>query len=212
MLAAQSCPTLRPHELLPPGFSAHGIPRQEYWSRLLFPSPGDLPDPRTEPGSPAVQADSLWSEPPGKPRLTLWTLTNRGQCGLWCYRGSWQSRDRASACCISKPEIKWKQKTIAPGIVLFSPSLLVWVRQAWSLHGKVCHVALQCRDGQDVLREPPRGAWCPQDSPQRTEKAPGLAADLTVHTTECSPVVSTQGAGRQMVKVSSGTWSGESSP
>ena len=41
--------------------------RQEYWSELPFPSPGDLPNPRTEPGSPALQVDSLSSEPPGKP-------------------------------------------------------------------------------------------------------------------------------------------------
>ena len=38
--------------------------RQEYWSGLPFPSPGDLPDPGIEPGSPALQADSLPSEPP----------------------------------------------------------------------------------------------------------------------------------------------------
>ena len=41
--------------------------RQEHWSGLSFPSPGDHPDPETEPGSPALQADSLPSEPPGKP-------------------------------------------------------------------------------------------------------------------------------------------------
>ena len=41
--------------------------RQEYWSGLPFPSPGDLPDPGIEPGSPALQADSLLSEPLGKP-------------------------------------------------------------------------------------------------------------------------------------------------
>ena len=41
--------------------------RQEYWSGLPFPSPGDLPDPGIEPGSAALQADSLPSEPPGKP-------------------------------------------------------------------------------------------------------------------------------------------------
>ena len=35
-----------------------GFPRQEYWSGLPFPSPGDLPDPRIEPVSPALQADS----------------------------------------------------------------------------------------------------------------------------------------------------------
>ena len=44
--------------------------RQEYWSGLPFPSPGDLPYPGIEPGSPALQPDSLPSEPPGKPRIT----------------------------------------------------------------------------------------------------------------------------------------------
>ena len=41
-----------------------GFSRQEYWSGLPFPSPGDLPDPGIEPGSPALQADGLPSEPP----------------------------------------------------------------------------------------------------------------------------------------------------
>ena len=41
-----------------------GFSRQEYWSRLPFPSPGDLPDPGIEPRSPALKADSLPSEPP----------------------------------------------------------------------------------------------------------------------------------------------------
>ena len=41
-----------------------GFSRQEYWSGLPFPSPGDLPDPGIEPRSPALQADSLPSEPP----------------------------------------------------------------------------------------------------------------------------------------------------
>jgi len=35
------------------------FPRQEYWSGLPFPTPGDLPDPAIEPGSPALQVDSL---------------------------------------------------------------------------------------------------------------------------------------------------------
>ena len=43
--------------------------RQEYWSGLLFPSPGDLPDPGIEPRSPTLQADASPSEPPGKPLL-----------------------------------------------------------------------------------------------------------------------------------------------
>ena len=44
-----------------------GFSRQEYWSGLPFPSPGDLPDPAIKPGSPALEADTLTTEPPGKP-------------------------------------------------------------------------------------------------------------------------------------------------
>ena len=43
-----------------------GFSRQEYWSGLPFPSPGDLPDPGIKLRSPAFQADALTSEPPGK--------------------------------------------------------------------------------------------------------------------------------------------------
>ena len=43
-----------------------GFSRQEYWSGLPFPSPGDLPDPGIKPRSPALQTDVLTSEPPGK--------------------------------------------------------------------------------------------------------------------------------------------------
>ena len=44
-----------------------GFPRQECWSGLPFPSLGDLPNPGVKPGSPALQADALTSEPPGSP-------------------------------------------------------------------------------------------------------------------------------------------------
>ena len=47
-----------------------GFSRQEYWSGLPFPSPGHLPDPGIEPRSPALQADTLSSMPPGKPLAT----------------------------------------------------------------------------------------------------------------------------------------------
>ena len=43
--------------------------KQEYWSGLPFPSPGDLPDPAIELGSSALQADALPSESPGKPNI-----------------------------------------------------------------------------------------------------------------------------------------------
>ena len=45
--------------------------RQEYWNGLPFPSPGDLPDSGIEPKYPALQADALLSEPPGKSMYTM---------------------------------------------------------------------------------------------------------------------------------------------
>ena len=71
---------LRPHGLYvayqsPPSM---GFPRQAYWSGLPFPSPEDLPNPRTEPGSPALQADSLLFEPQGRSVIentaVLWVM------------------------------------------------------------------------------------------------------------------------------------------
>ena len=47
-----------------------GFSRQEYWSGLPFSSPGNLPDPGIELRSPALQADALTSEPPGKPNVS----------------------------------------------------------------------------------------------------------------------------------------------
>ena len=51
-----------------------GFSRQEYWSGLPFPSSGDLPYPGIEPRSPALQADTLTSEPPGKYTYYLKTV------------------------------------------------------------------------------------------------------------------------------------------
>ena len=47
------------------------FPRQEYWSGLLFPSPGDLPDPEIKTISPSLADGFLTTEPPGKPQLAL---------------------------------------------------------------------------------------------------------------------------------------------
>ena len=46
-----------------------GFSRQEYWSGLPFPSPGDLPDPRIEPESPALQVDSVPLSLHGRPKF-----------------------------------------------------------------------------------------------------------------------------------------------
>ena len=73
MLVAQLCLT----RCDPMDCIAHKAPlskefsRQEFWSGLTFSSPGDLPNPRMEPGSPALQADSLPSESPGMPLIII---------------------------------------------------------------------------------------------------------------------------------------------
>ena len=54
-----------------------GFFRQEYWNRLPCPSRGNLPNPGIEPGSPALQADSLASEPPEKPYCMRWVFNNK---------------------------------------------------------------------------------------------------------------------------------------
>ena len=70
-LVTQLCLTLcDPMDCSPPGSSVHGIHRQESWSGLPCPPPGDFPKPVVEPRSPALQADSLPSELPGKPMDT----------------------------------------------------------------------------------------------------------------------------------------------
>ena len=67
-----------------PWTAAHQAPgsiefsRQEYWSELPFASPGDLPNLGIKPGSPALQADSLPTEPAGKPHLSI-----RGTAKRW---------------------------------------------------------------------------------------------------------------------------------
>ena len=67
-LFAKSCPTLAiPWTVAHQAPLSMGFSRQEYWSGLPRPSPEDLPDSGIEPGSPALQADSLSTELWGKP-------------------------------------------------------------------------------------------------------------------------------------------------
>ena len=66
-LVAKSCLTLAtPWTVARQAPLSMGFSRQAYWSGLPFPSPGDLPNPGIEPGPPALQADSLPTELPGK--------------------------------------------------------------------------------------------------------------------------------------------------
>ena len=71
----QSCPTLcDPWTVVGQAPPSMGFSRREYWTGLPFPSPGDLPDSGIKPRSPALQADSLPSEPPGNP---VWYFTRK---------------------------------------------------------------------------------------------------------------------------------------
>ena len=84
MLVARPCPTLcDTMDYSTPGSSVHGIVRQEYWSGLPFPFPGDLPDPGIEPRFPALQADALPSELLGKPVSN--TCTKLRVCKFVCF-------------------------------------------------------------------------------------------------------------------------------
>ena len=68
-----------------------GFSRQEYWSGFPFPSSGDLPDPGVEPRSPVLQADTLPTEPPGKPICML-----KGSSFLILQRGELAQREKIS--------------------------------------------------------------------------------------------------------------------
>ena len=60
-----------------------GFSRQDSWSGLPFPSPGDLPDPGIEPRSPALQADALTSEPPGKHLEVFSRVWHKWKCTVY---------------------------------------------------------------------------------------------------------------------------------
>ena len=77
VLATQSCPILcNPMDGSHQASLCMGFSRQEYWSGLLFPSPGDLPNPGIKLGSPALQADSL----PSKLQGSSYPFINPGNC------------------------------------------------------------------------------------------------------------------------------------
>ena len=61
-----------------------GFSRQEYWSGLPFPSPGDPPDSGIEPRSPALEANTLTSEPSGKHSLAWFSVNG------WYGGGGWE--------------------------------------------------------------------------------------------------------------------------
>ena len=112
-LVAKLCPTLAtPWTVARQAPLSMEFSRQEYWSGLPFPSPGDLPNPGIEPGSPALQADALSSEPPGKPSYKAetynyvpgfltqlsWKLVSAEKPAQWCLAALLSQRWRQQQC------------------------------------------------------------------------------------------------------------------
>ena len=95
-----------------------GFSRQEYWSGLPFPSPGDLPDPGIEPGSPALHANALTSEPPGLPRKCLLNALEKAGLGT---HGWPELPQRLWEAC---KDARWVPKAQLPGA--FPSSQLPW--------------------------------------------------------------------------------------
>ena len=78
LLVTLSCPTrFDPMDYSLPGSSVHGLLPQEYWSGLPCPSLGHLPNLGMEPGFPALQTDSLPSQPRGKPNIEEMTFSQK---------------------------------------------------------------------------------------------------------------------------------------
>ena len=104
-----------------------GFSRQEYWTGLTCPPPGDLPNPGIEPRPPALQADSLPSEPPGKPKNTrvgglsllqgIFPTQESNWCLLHCRRILYQLSHQGS------PRHKKEQKQIQPPHAWSFPTL-----------------------------------------------------------------------------------------
>ena len=100
VIVTQPCPTLCYSRTV-----AHQVPllmefyRREYWSGQPFPSPEDLPNPRIQPGSPGwrlaswLQADSLLSEPPGRPKISMQVFNFCGH-----FHGTTLSYKASTAC------------------------------------------------------------------------------------------------------------------
>ena len=101
VLVAQSCAALcDPVDCSLQAPLSMEFSRQEYWSELPFPSPGDLPNPGIEPQSLTLQADSLPSEPPGKSQRCCELYLNKKIFCFFLY--SLRGTRKKMMCCIEK--------------------------------------------------------------------------------------------------------------
>ena len=113
--------SLQPHGL----YSPYNSP--EYWTGYLFPSPGDLPNPGTEPTSPTLQADSLPSEPPGQPK-------NTGVGGLSLFQGIFQMQESNRGLLLCRQILNKLSNQGSPNTLLTVVILNPHPRRDWSLN------------------------------------------------------------------------------
>ena len=152
-LVAKPCPTLAT-----PWIVAYQTPlsmefsRQESWSGLPFPSPGDLPDPGIEPGSPALQADSLLTELRGKPR---WKGRVPTHVLLRDGRRTWEPTPRPSGPAEQEGEDQ------DPGQC--TPALAPSSRQGWT-RGSLWHAVINLSVCQGDSENMEKGSWRPLGS------------------------------------------------
>ena len=141
LLGAKSCPTLwDPMDCSPPVME---FSRQEYWSGKrnrteycsgsLFPSPGDLPNQGTKPGSPALHTDSLPTEPPGKPKMRYSPQIGEHPTHLlgpikWCSRHPWDQKTKKRG----REKLKADSLLLKPGLENFEHYFTIMLNYSYS--------------------------------------------------------------------------------
>ena len=157
-----------------------GFSRQGYWSGLLFPSSGDPPNPGIEPGSPALQADALPSEPPEKPTWYIYTLWNDylpkaapSSCGLGFQHRHTQSLTMAFFLLLNYQSVSCTLHTSSAMVWMFvSPrphkykstcqTLMtnVMVFGGGAFRGQLCHKSRALTNGSSALIKEPKELTC----------------------------------------------------
>ena len=159
------------------------FPRQEYWSGLPFPTPGDLPDPGFESRSPALQVESLLSEPPGSPGLPVQFSSVAQLCPALCDPMDCSTPGlpvHHQLLEFTQTYVHWVSDAIQPSHPLLSPSppalnlfqhqgLFKWVSSshqvAKGLKFQLQHQSFQWIFRTDILKNGLAGSpWSPRDS------------------------------------------------